>query len=150
MSKTSVDEILDYAIQAEQNAVDLYTDLAGKTKSPSAKVAFEEYAEEERVHKTKLQEVKSGKRLIKAAEQVLDLKISDYTVTQELGDAPDYQDVLLFAMQQEKAAFKLYTHLANETDDAGIKVLLLNLAQEEAKHKLRFEIEYDDNIFQEN
>ncbi len=147
----SVDEILDFAIDGEQAAVDLYTGLAAQAKNSAMKKAFEQYANEERGHKVKLQEVKSGERFLKAgAKPVLDLKISDYTVDDELGPDADYQSVLLFAMKKEKAAFKLYTDLAGKTDDPGLQELLLGLAQEEAKHKLRFEIEYDDNILIEN
>ena len=62
----------------------------------------------------------------------------------------DYQHVLILAMKREKAAFKLYTDLAAAVDDAGIKAAFESLAQEEAKHKLRFEVEYDDNILIEN
>ena len=40
--------------------------------------------------------------------------------------------------------------MASATDDPGLKATLLGLAQEEAKHKLRFEIEYDDEILKEN
>jgi len=53
-------------------------------------------------------------------------------------------------MKAEKAAFILYTDLALATDDPGLKETLLRPAQEEAKHKLRFEIEYDDEILKEN
>ena len=55
-----------------------------------------------------------------------------------------------FAMKEEKAAFRLYSDLADRTDNAAAKEVLLMLAQEEAKHKLRFEIEYDDNILREH
>ncbi len=147
----SIDEILDFAIDSEQSAVDLYTGLAAEAKKPAIKKAFEEYAGEERGHKAKLQEVKAGKRFLKAGEKpVLDLKLSDYTVEEEPGPDADYQSVLIFAMKKEKAAFKLYTDLAGKTDDPELAGLLLGLAQEEAKHKLRFEIEYDDNILIEN
>ena len=83
-------------------------------------------------------------------KQILDLKLSDYTVAEEPGPGADYQTVLIFVMKKEKAAFKLYTDLAGMTTDPAIQELLLSLAQEEAKHKLRFEIEYDDNILSEN
>ena len=53
-------------------------------------------------------------------------------------------------MKQEKAAFKLYTDLAVVAPDEDLRDLLLSLAQEEAKHKLRFEVEYDDQILTEN
>jgi len=144
------DEILDYAIQNEQKAVDLYEDLAGRTTSASAKTEFKQIADEERGHKAKLERVKAGKKLLDADAKIQDLKISEYTVDVELGDNPDYQSVLLFAMKQEKAAFKLYSDLAQMAPDAELKELLLGLAQEEAKHKLRFEIEYDEHILKEN
>ena len=130
--------------------MDLYTDLAKKTTSPSAKLDFAQFADEERGHKAKLQRVKTGKILLDAAQAVQDLKIADYTVDAELGDNPDYQSVLLFAMKQEKAAYRLYRDLAALAPTAELKELLLGLAQEEAKHKLRFEVEYDDNILTEN
>ena len=47
-------------------------------------------------------------------------------------------------MKKEKAAFRLYQDLAGLVQDEKIKALFLSLAQEEAKHKLRFEVEYDD------
>lgn len=148
---SDINEILDFAIDGEQGAVDLYTGLAAQAKNPGIKKAFEEYANEERGHKTKLEEVKAGKRFMKAGDKpVLDLKIADYTVNEDVGPDADYQSVLLFAMKKEKAAFKLYTDLAGKTDDPSIQELLLGLAQEEAKHKLRFELEYDDNILVEN
>jgi len=43
-----------------------------------------------------------------------------------------------------KAAFRLYTDLAALTKDDQSKIAFQMLAQEEANHKLRFEIEYDD------
>ncbi|MCP4200038.1 MAG: ferritin family protein [Proteobacteria bacterium] len=150
MGGSTVEEILDFAIQMEQDAVDLYTDLATKTNSQSAKVAFEEDADEERGHKSKLEEIKSGKRLVHGLKPVLDLKISDYIQDQPLGDNPGYQEVLIFAIRQEKIAYKLYTRLAEQAQDESIKKLLLSLAQEEAKHKLSFEVEYDEHIYKEN
>ena len=44
----------------------------------------------------------------------------------------------------------LYSDLAELTTDPAQKGIFLQLAQEEARHKLRFEIEYDDFILQEN
>jgi rubrerythrin len=148
---SNIDEILDFAIDSEQAAVDLYLGLAATAHNPAIKKAFEEYAEEERGHKVKLQEVKAGKRFLKPGHKpVLDLKISDYTVEREPGPDADYQSVLIFAMKKEKAAFRLYTDLARKTTDPGLRGLLLGLAQEEAKHKLHFELEYDNNILVEN
>ena len=108
------------------------------------------FAREEVGHKAKLLAVKSGKVLLKAKEKVTDLKIGDYLVAVDPGPVADYQSALVIAMKKEKAAFRLYTDLAATTDDAGLRETFQALAQEEAKHKLRFEIEYDDYVLAEN
>lgn len=53
-------------------------------------------------------------------------------------------------MNKEKASFRLYTNLSERAPNAELKNLFLMLAQEEAKHKLRFEIEYDEYVLKEN
>ncbi|MCK4546364.1 MAG: ferritin family protein [Candidatus Eisenbacteria sp.] len=147
----SADEVLDFAIKSEQEAVDFYTDLAGKMENPAMKKVFEEFAKEEMDHKAKLTSVKSGKRLMKSgARKVTDLKIADYTVEAEPTKDMDYREALILAMQNEKAAFKLYSDLAATAQDDDLKDLFLALAQEEARHKLRFELEYDDDVLKCN
>lgn len=146
----NAEEILDYAIGQEQAAVDLYTRMAEITTGETARQMFLAFAGEERGHKSRLENVKEGKRELVARTPVQDLKLADYLNDVELGENPTYQDVLIFAMKQEKAAFRLYQDLAARTDDAGLRDLFLALAQEEAKHKLRFEVEYDEHVLTEN
>ena len=150
MQFDSVDAVLDFAIKNEQDASDFYTELAAKMEKPYMKQAFEGFAAEERGHKAKLEGVKKGKIAKLAKDKVLDLKIGDYLVDQKPSASMDYQSALILAMKQEKAAFRLYTDLAASTDDASIRDLFLGLAQEEAKHKLRFEVEYDDDFLRDN
>jgi rubrerythrin len=146
----SVDEILDFAIGQEEEAAEFYTGLAARMDRPWMSEIFKEFAQEEVWHKKKLLEVKSGKRLIAAEQKVLDLKIGDYLVDVEPSDHMDYQQALVVAMKKEKKAFKMYIDLAGASDDANLKAVFMSLAQEEAKHKLRFEIEYDDFVMTEN
>jgi rubrerythrin len=147
---TTVDGILDFAIGQEQEASEFYGSLAERADSPQMKATFEQFAREERGHKAKLEAVKNGKVMVSSAKKVLDLKIGDYLIAPEEGEALDYQGALVLAMKKEKAAFRLYSDLAARTDDQAIKDLMLGLAQEEARHKLRFEVEYDDRILGEN
>ena len=58
----SVDEILDFAIGQEEQAAQFYTDLAGRMDRPWMSQIFKDFAKEEMWHKSKLVEVKSGKR----------------------------------------------------------------------------------------
>jgi rubrerythrin len=146
----SIDEILDFAIKAEQEAVDFYTDLSKQSVNNEMKLVFEEFAMEEVKHKARLTKIKEEGIFEMKFENIADLKISDYTV--KLQPYPDmsYQDALILAMNREKAAFKLYTKLSTKTDNPELKTIFLSLAQEESKHKLRFELEYDEYILREN
>ena len=149
MSFKSVDEVLDFAIKNEEEAVDFYTDLANKMERPVMRKIFMEFAEEEKGHKEKLLDIKSGKLLSSSADEVITLDITDYLVEVDPGSKLDYQGALILAMNKEKSAYKLYTDLADTTDNENLKTSFLMLAQEEAKHKLRFEIEYDENVLKE-
>jgi rubrerythrin len=146
----SVDSVLDFAINNEQEASDFYTELASRMEKPQMKKIFQGFAAEERGHKAKLEAVKGGEKGKLSKTKVLDLKIGDYLVEQKPSASMDFQSALILAMKQEKAAFRLYSDLAASADDGGIRDLFLGLAQEEAKHKLRFEIEYDDDFLREN
>jgi len=146
----TADDILDYAIENEQGAVDFYRELAEKSSTPGVRELFEEYAKEEEVHKANIEAVKAGQKLKPVSAKVLDLKLGDYLVTVETSPNMDYQSALILAMQREKAAFRLYTALAAKVGDEELRDLFLRLAQEEAKHKLHFEIEYDEHILTEN
>jgi rubrerythrin len=146
----SVEEILDFAIKEEEGAARFYKELAGKMDRPWMKDVFEQFSREEEGHKAKLQKVKAGQTADLPKAKVLDLKIGDYLVAAEVSADMDYQQALIVAMKKEKEAFRMYSDLASVAKGAGVKDILLGLAQEEAKHKLRFEVEYDDVILQEN
>ncbi len=150
MNFTSVDEILDFAMIREQESYDFYMELSRQVEVKGMKQVFLDFAKEEEGHKRKIQAVKDGKLLLSASSKIMDLKIADYTVEVKPSPKLDYQEALIIAMKKEKAAFKLYNDLAGATDNANAKQLFLGLAQEEAKHKLRFEIEYDSQIMAEN
>ena len=150
MKLSSIEEILDFAIEKEQDAHDFYMELSGKMDKPYMKKIFEGFAKEEMGHKGKLLGIKEGKYAMPSQQKVSDLKIGDHLVEVELKTNIDFQDALILAMKAEKAAFKLYSELADATDDENVRNLFLTLAQEEAKHKLRFEIEYDNYAYKDN
>jgi len=148
-SPDSLTAVLDFAIDKEIEANRFYVGLAKQMKTPAMRRVFEAFANEELGHKAKLEAIKQGQKL-QAAAKVTDLRIADYVVDVEPGPDMSYQDALILAMKKEKAAFRLYVDLADEVRDKDQKAIFLALAQEEAKHKLRFEIEYDDAVLKEN
>ena len=147
----SAEDILNFAIKDEQRAADLYAGLAQKSRNREMRKVFEQFSKEELGHKKKLENIKAGGEVVMSDKKVMDLRIGDYLVDVDTSrEDLSYQDALIIAMKEEKAAFKLYSDLASGTGNASLKEIFLMLAQEEARHKLRFEIEYDDHILKEN
>jgi len=144
----SMDEILDFAIERETDANRFYLDLASRVEMPAMEKVFEDFAKEELEHKAKLQTMKESKA-ISAEPSELELKIADYIVGIQPSPNMNYVDALRLAMQREKASFRLYTDLAAKMKNQQHKMVFLTLARQEAGHKLRFEIEYDDAVLKE-
>ena len=146
----TVDEVLDYAIDQEQQAADFYASFAARAEKAGMKKMLLEFAEEEKSHKERLLAVKTGERKLTPEKEVLDLKVSDYLVEVDASDNISFQDALIVAMKKERAAFKLYSDMAEKVPDTNLKQVFVGLAEEEAKHKLFFETEYEERVLMHN
>lgn len=146
----STDELLDWAMERESEAESFYRGLAGSMDRAWMKAVFEDFAREEQGHRAKLKAVKDGRLFLSAEARVQDLKLADYMVDVDPAADMDYQTALVVAMKREKASFRLYSDLADATETPELRSTFLALAQEEAKHKLRFEVEYDDLVLTDN
>lgn len=146
----TIDEILDFAMEAEQEAVDFYLNLAQMQKNRQIADVFIEFAKEEVKHKARLKKIKEEKAFQFEVGKITDLRIADYVVAIKPTAGMDYADALALAMKKEKAAYKLYMALAQRTTEPFLVKAFHALALEESKHKLRFEIEYDEYVMREN
>jgi rubrerythrin len=145
----SVEEVLEFAIERETESRDFYMKLAERMDNQKMQEVFEKFATEELGHKMKLEAVKHGQILL-AQKDIESLDIADYVVNVEPRPDMDYAEALVLAMKKEKVAYRLYLDLAAAAEDEELTDMFLSLAQEEAKHKLRFEIEYDDTVLKED
>jgi rubrerythrin len=140
----SDDEILEYAIHRESVAHNFYMDLAEEMENAAMRQLFENFAREELRHKGRLElEIMKRGLVVPDALGAEDLDETDVMVDvpPELG--VDYKNALVLGMNRESKSFRLYVELAAIVRDKGSREALLSLAQEEARHRLRFEIEYD-------
>ena len=146
----SYQEVLQFAIEREQEAQRDYEAAAATMKNAAMREALLEMAAQERGHEARLRGLDVGKFLEKAKQPVPSLDIAEYVVAGEFHPGMSYPELLSLAMQREKAAYRLYTDLARVTPEPDVRALFKALAQEEARHKLTFEVEYDDKVLQEN
>lgn len=148
----SVDDILEFAIGNEKDAVEFYSSLAREATRNSLKETFESFAKEEEKHVALLSDMSGNKEKIDAYkfDKITDLKISDYMVETEYVQGMPMPEILKIAMKREENAVKLYTSLAGKTDHADAKKVFMILVQEESKHKLALESMYDDYLSEQD
>ena len=148
MKQKAFQDVIEFAIEKEEEAAAFYHEASRKAEQPNMKAALESMAQEEEKHKALLKNMDVESVADTKLETVPDLKLSDYLVDMKYSPDMAYQDMLILAMKREKAAFKMYSDIAAGTDDAEIKKLFQVLAMEEARHKLTLEMEYEDNVME--
>lgn len=144
------EEIIDYAIDKEMNEIEFYSDLAERMDRKNVRQLFKNIALEKTARMLRLEKMKDLKMEFDVNE-IQDLKIAgsledvDYTKSDL-----SYQEALILAMKKEKEKFKFYSSMAETAVNKECRDTFLALANEEARQKLKFEIEYDEFILVEN
>ena len=145
-AQTSLKDILEVATEFERTARDFYAELAPKV-SKQIRYLVEELAEEEQRHYDLFSELQAREDLENLVGELIDTpasngRFSDCIHLPELGDKPDDQSVLQYALGREHAAMEQYTSLAETTPPGPIKDLFAFLADEETQHKNELEKRY--------
>jgi len=141
--------ILRFAIGREVEANVFYNLLTQYVDDPQVRALCSELASEELEHKglLELELMKLGSVVkppsiadIKntALPRPLDAMLEMVKVSQM-----DLEKIVLLAMEKEKKAFRLYMELLAVVSDADCREVIMRLAEEEARHKISFELEYD-------
>ncbi len=149
-STTTLREILEVATAFEESARDFYQGMIPKV-SKRIRYLVEEFAAEEQVHYELFSNMAQREDL---AEQVkveldrtaVDSRFSDCIHLPDLGEDPDDQAVLQYAIGREHAAMLHYTELARTAPEGPIRDLFNYLANEETQHKLQLEKLYYEII----
>jgi rubrerythrin len=150
MDEAKFDEIINFAVDREKEAVTFYRELQAMAQFEHQKEVFKEFESMERGHIAILEGIRSRGTGGIVVANVPDLKIADYLVEPKASAEMTYQDILITAMKKEERANALYSDLAADAGDGETKTIFEKLASEEAKHKLHFETLYDDEILKED
>ena len=148
--ETAFEKIISFAIEKEKEAAQLYEEMSGLARKPNAKAMFNELRAEEIKHRESLEGMTEESIPDLPLQEITDLKISDYLVEVDFKPDMDYQDILIVAMKREESAVKLYNDMAEKAQVPRLQKLLKFMSQEEARHKLRLETEYDENVLRED
>ncbi len=138
----TMSDVLDFAIAGESKAAELYTEMAATAKNPWMRRALESFAQQELQHGKKLKAVRAGRITLKR-EGVGDLGLADKLDDVQPHPDMDYPELLVFAIKKENVSHGLYTRLASIFTEPELQETFLTLAEQEAEHKRRFEMEYE-------
>lgn len=142
-SKQSLREILEVAIQFERTAYNFYHDLIPKV-GKNMRYLVEELAAEEQQHFNLFTVLLENPEIEKQLSQRIKTppsngKFSDAILIKDLGDNPDDQSILQYALSREQAAMEQYSALAKEVDEGPVRDLFTYLSHEEMEHKNQLE-----------
>ncbi|MGD8234742.1 MAG: ferritin family protein [Chromatiales bacterium] len=145
-AQTSLEDILVVATEFERTARDFYAGLVPKV-SKQIRYLVEELAREEQQHFDLFTELLARSDIAGQVKQSIktpasDRRFSDCIHLPELGDHPDDQAVLQYALGREHAAMEQYRSLAESTPPGPIRDLFQYLADEETQHKNELEKRY--------
>jgi len=147
MRLNTFEDIIREAIRKEADTA-LFYQMASERARPGMEKMFKELAEEERGHKKMLEELDMAKLKSYELGEIVDLKISEYLEDIPYSKDMDYPDILRYAMKSEEKSRNFYLLSAEKCEDADLKKVFRMLAQEEAKHKLKFEKIYEDDVLE--
>ncbi len=148
MEFTNFQDILDFAIKREEEAIEGYRKMREIAKTPGLEKLLAELQEEERNHKNLLENINLDEIESLEIHEVTDLKISDYLIEEPLGAEMTFQDLLIFAAKKEQKAVELYTEMGQRAGSEELKKLFEFLIEQERTHKLKLEEEYEKHVME--
>jgi rubrerythrin len=150
MTVTEFNEILDFAIEREKEAVQFYRDLQEHAHFAGQKDFLKDLEGMEMGHIIVIESMRKKQVSDLVIKQVQNLHISEYLTTDVDKLDLTYPNILIKAMKREEMSVKLYTEMSIKFPDSELCVLFKKLASDEAGHKLQFEKLYDDLISKGN
>lgn len=144
MNLQEFNEILDFAVAREQEAVKFYHDLQQESKFSEQRKMLAELESMEMGHILVIEKLRQTGVKPEDIQRTPNLKIAEYLTAEPETEELNYQNILIKAMKREESSFKLYSEMSVKFPDAEVSTLFRRLAADEAKHKLIFEKMYDD------
>jgi len=143
---STLKEILQQATEFERAARDFYADLSPKV-SKRIRYLVDELVIEEQAHYDLFIDLANNPEIadqikLEIATPPSNKRFSDCIQIPDMGDNPDDQTILQFALGREQAAMDQYHSLSESSPEGPLKDVFTFLAQEETEHKNELEKVY--------
>lgn len=139
----SVVDVLNLALEREKEAFEYYREKAESAEDPNLRSLFYIFASDEQRHASKIQFelLKIGKTV--PVDEVIPM-MDDFEFSLEVPPEKEkvYLEIFETAIEKEDRSFKTYASLLKFVDDPDSIEILVELIEEEVKHKLLLELKY--------
>ena len=149
MPDKTMEEVIDLAIQREQDAYFFYKDIIDLLEDKEVVNTLEWIANEEIKHRKFLIDYRNGKygdAALRLADAIA-YKIAEHVEKPEISSHMNSAEVFLVASHRELDSYTFYTELAKLHSDKNISEILGRIASEELKHKEKMEYLYTNTAF---
>jgi len=149
MKDKQLEEVIDIAIQREEEAIAFYQGLHLRVQDEAAKDTLAFLAGEEKKHKQFLLNYRAGKYNTESLRMniAVDYRIAEHLEKPDPAADMESKDAYLVAAHRERASYDFYTSLAALHPDGELKQLLVKIAGEELRHKEKVEYLYANTAF---
>jgi rubrerythrin len=148
----SIEQILDFAIDRERQAQEIYYAFARKTERKSFAKLLLTMADMEKEHERRLAELKGRRAWASAFGTPARESLALEEPFKVIAFSPDmnYGDFLVLVIRKEEEAEKLYLRLESLAAAAETRRLFRHLAGEERKHRDWAQERYDADVRRDN
>ncbi len=151
MGYATLGEILEFAIGREKAAVAFYQELTGIAGFAAQKATLAEFVAMEKGHAAMLEAMKARGTVKLSSSTAVDLGAARKVAAEDRPPAGmSFQDILSAAVSKEGRSLELYTQLARESGDPGIRETFERLAGEESRHRAYFQDLYEREVSRDN
>ena len=137
---------LEKAIEGEQHSFDVYRQALKKVKDPNARGVLKDLALEELEHCHTLEKALLGDTVLlheKGESTGPSMNLTSFLKEKKLNENSSAQDVMIYAIHDEKRSVDFYQQLATQCQGAPMADLFLKLKQQEMIHLTRLEESYE-------
>ena len=131
----SPDDVLDYAISSEENAIAAFSDMARMVSDERTRNLLEGLIKQESAHKEQLLSLKADDKF---AGKIIDLTVLEDALTPESNVSTGQMsenEIMAYAIKAEKDSALLYDALAQMVSDDSIAETFSMLGEAERKHE---------------
>ncbi len=137
---------LEKAIEEEKHSVKVYREAMKKVEDPHARALLKELAKEELEHRDTLEKALLGETLAHLEPEEPtgpSMELTNFLEEKTLHENSTAQDVMIYAIHEEKRSVDFYQQMANHCKGAPMGELFSKLHQKEMAHLTKLEETYE-------